>query len=102
MRTLVVEDEKHLNRMISEAILDEGYSVDSCFNGLEALELCECAEYRRAGLRVENHAARVCGKLPLSELTSGKSVYKLALVALRIFGFHDRDGYHAASAEHLL
>ena len=45
MRTLVVEDEKHLNRMISEAILDEGYSVDSCFNGLEALELCECANY---------------------------------------------------------
>lgn len=31
--------------MISEAILDEGYSVDSCFNGLEALELCECAQY---------------------------------------------------------
>ncbi len=45
MRTLVVEDEKHLNRMISEAILDEGYSVDSCFDGLEALELCECAQY---------------------------------------------------------
>ena len=45
MRTLVVEDEKHLNRMISEAILDEGYSVDSCFNGLEELELCECANY---------------------------------------------------------
>ena len=45
MRTLVVEDEKHLNRMISEAILDEGYSVDSCFNALEALELCECAQY---------------------------------------------------------
>ena len=41
MRTLVVEDEKHLNSMISEAILDEGYSVDSCFNGLEALELCD-------------------------------------------------------------
>ena len=45
MRTLVVEDEKHLNRMRSEAILDEGYSVDSCFNALEALELCECAQY---------------------------------------------------------
>lgn len=45
MRTLVVEDEKRLNRMISEAILDEGYSVDSCFNALEALELCECAQY---------------------------------------------------------
>lgn len=27
MRTLVVEDEKHLNRMISEAILDEGTAL---------------------------------------------------------------------------
>jgi two-component system, OmpR family, copper resistance phosphate regulon response regulator CusR len=45
MRALVVEDEKHLNRMISEAIIDEGYSVDSCFNGLEALELCDVTSY---------------------------------------------------------
>ena len=35
MRILVVEDEKHLNRIISEAVEDEGYSVDSCYNGLE-------------------------------------------------------------------
>lgn len=45
MRILVVEDEKHLNRIISEAMEDEGYSVDSCFNGMEALEYMECAEY---------------------------------------------------------
>ena len=45
MRILVVEDEKHLNRIISEAIEDEGYSVDSCFNGLEALDHLECAQY---------------------------------------------------------
>lgn len=45
MRALVVEDEKHLNKMISEAIIDEGYSVDSCFNGLEALELCDVTSY---------------------------------------------------------
>ena len=45
MRILVVEDEKHLNRIISEAVEDEGYSVDSCYNGLEALEYLECAEY---------------------------------------------------------
>lgn len=45
MRILVVEDEKHLNRIISEAVEDEGYSVDSCYNGAEALEYLECAGY---------------------------------------------------------
>ena len=45
MRILVVEDEKHLNRIISEAVEDEGYSVDSCYNGVEALEYLACAEY---------------------------------------------------------
>lgn len=45
MRILVVEDEKHLNKIISEAVEDEGYSVDSCYNGLEALEYLECAQY---------------------------------------------------------
>ena len=45
MRILVVEDEKHLNRIISEAVEDEGYSVDSCYNGLESLEYLECADY---------------------------------------------------------
>ena len=32
MRILVVEDEKNLNRLIAEAVEDEGYSVDRCFN----------------------------------------------------------------------
>ncbi|MBE7007789.1 MAG: response regulator transcription factor [Ruminococcaceae bacterium] len=45
MRVLVVEDEKHLNGMIAEALTDEGYSADSCYNGVEALEFMECASY---------------------------------------------------------
>ena len=45
MRILVVEDEKHLNRIISEALEDEGYSVDSCFNGADALEYALSAKY---------------------------------------------------------
>ena len=45
MRILVVEDEKHLNRIISEAMDDEGYSVDSCFNGADALEYALSAKY---------------------------------------------------------
>lgn len=45
MRVLVVEDEKHLNRIISELMEDEGYSVDSCFNGADALEYTLAARY---------------------------------------------------------
>lgn len=45
MRILVVEDEKHLNRIISEAMCDEGYSVDSCFNGADALDYALACDY---------------------------------------------------------
>lgn len=45
MRILVVEDEKRLNRIISEALEDEGYSVDSCFNGQDALDYAAGADY---------------------------------------------------------
>ena len=45
MRILVVEDEKNLNRLIAEGIEDEGYSVDRCFNGKEALDYISSAEY---------------------------------------------------------
>jgi len=45
LRILVVEDEKNINRLISEAMSDEGYTVDSCYNGLEALEYISCADY---------------------------------------------------------
>lgn len=45
MRILVAEDEKHLNSIISEAMADEGYSVDSCFNGQAALDYAMGADY---------------------------------------------------------
>lgn len=45
MRILVVEDEKNLNRIISEAMEDEGYSVDRCFNGQDALDYAMSADY---------------------------------------------------------
>ena len=45
MRILVVEDEKNLNRMLSEAMEDEGYSVDSCYNGLDALDYARGTPY---------------------------------------------------------
>lgn len=48
MRILVVEDERDLNRIISKRLGAAGYSVDSCYNGLEALDYLESAEYDAA------------------------------------------------------
>ena len=45
MRVLVVEDEKNMNRLISEAMEDEKYSVDSCINGHDALDYTLAADY---------------------------------------------------------
>ena len=45
MRILVVEDEKNMNRLISEAMEDEKYSVDSCFDGVSALDYAFAADY---------------------------------------------------------
>ena len=38
MRILVAEDEWDLNRIIKKRLEKEGYGVDSCFDGEEALE----------------------------------------------------------------
>lgn len=45
MRILVVEDEKTLNKMITKTLINTGYSVDSCFNGEEALHFLEMGEF---------------------------------------------------------
>ena len=44
MRILVVEDAKDLNRLIVKVLVKNGYSVDGCFNGEEALEYLAGAE----------------------------------------------------------
>ena len=45
MRLLVVEDEVKLNNVISKRLEKEGYSVDSCFDGEEALDFLEVGEF---------------------------------------------------------
>lgn len=45
MRVLVVEDEKYMNRIISKKLKVEGYSVDSCYNGEEALSYIKSTSY---------------------------------------------------------
>ncbi len=52
MRILVVEDEKDLNRILVKTLAAEGYSVDACYDGVEALDFLAGAEYDVAVLDV--------------------------------------------------
>lgn len=45
MRILIAEDDPDLNAIIVKKLSAEGYSVDSCLNGLEALDWMESLSY---------------------------------------------------------
>lgn len=45
MRILLAEDERDLNRIITKKLSAEGYSVDSCLDGREAIDCLVCADY---------------------------------------------------------
>ncbi len=45
MRILLAEDQKDLNELLTKRLRNENYSVDACYNGEEALDYMEGAEY---------------------------------------------------------
>ena len=45
MRLLVVEDEKYLNKTLTERLTKSGYTIDSCFDGEDALYYIENTQY---------------------------------------------------------
>ena len=45
MRLLLAEDERDLNRILTKKLTNDGYSVDSCFDGEEALDFLHMTEY---------------------------------------------------------
>lgn len=45
MRILIAEDQKDLNKILTKKLSKEGYSVDSCFDGQEALDYIRAADY---------------------------------------------------------
>ncbi len=53
MRILIAEDERDLNRIIKEHLEDEGYSVDSCFDGEQAEDFLLCADYDAVVLDIQ-------------------------------------------------
>ncbi len=52
MRILLAEDEVDMNRIIARQLTWEGYTVDACFDGQEALDYFESTEYDAAVLDV--------------------------------------------------
>lgn len=45
MRILLAEDERDLNRIITKKLSADGYCVDSCFDGQEAVDFLDAADY---------------------------------------------------------
>lgn len=45
MRLLIAEDERDLNKILTDRLKAEHYSVDSCYDGQEALDYLDSAEY---------------------------------------------------------
>ena len=84
MRILVVEDEKKLNELISSKLKLEHYSVDSCYDGTDALDYLRGAEYDAvvldimlpgmSGLDVLRHIRRKDDRTPVLLLTAKDSI----------------------------
>lgn len=45
MRLLIAEDEKNLNKILVQQLTANGYTVDACFNGEEALDFIDVTTY---------------------------------------------------------
>lgn len=84
MRILIAEDEKDLNNIINQKLTEDGYSVDSCYDGEDALYYLQNAEYDAAiidvmmpyldGFEVVNQYRSNNGKTPILFLTARDSV----------------------------
>lgn len=81
MRVLLVEDEQDLNDILCKRLKKNGYSVDSCFDGEEALEYIQAGDYdvvildimlpKQSGLEVL-HKMRASGNMTKILLLTAK------------------------------
>ncbi|MBQ9016093.1 MAG: response regulator transcription factor [Firmicutes bacterium] len=84
MRILIAEDERDLNELIRRKLTAEGYSVDACFDGEEAMDYLDAAEYdcvildimmpRRDGLQVLQQMRQRGDHTPVMFLTARDSI----------------------------
>ena len=84
MRILIAEDQKDLNKVIVKKLMKEGYSVDSCFDGEDALHFLDMASYdgvildinmpKKDGLTVLTEMRRADDHTPVLFLTARDSI----------------------------
>ena len=84
MRLLVAEDQKDLNDIITKTLTRNHYTVDSCFDGQEALDYLDMAEYdavildimmpKKNGLEVLKSLRASGNAVPVLLLTARDSV----------------------------
>ena len=84
MRILIAEDERDLNRLIARTLEKEGYGVDACLDGEEALYFLETTDYdaavldimmpKKDGLQVLKAVRARGNDLPILLLTARDSI----------------------------
>ncbi len=84
MRVLIAEDEMDLNTILNMKLADAGYSVDSCYDGQEAMLYLEAADYdlvildinmpKADGFAVLESLRRAGKKTPVLFLTARDSI----------------------------
>lgn len=84
MRILIAEDEQDLNRIIKQKLTSEGYSVDNCYDGEEAISFLDFADYdavildimmpKADGFQVLKHIRNKGKSTPVLFLTAKDSI----------------------------
>lgn len=100
MRILVVEDERDLNRVISKRLESEGYSVDRCFDGEEALDFIDVGEFD--AIIMDIMMPRINGIEVLKQMRSRNNITPVLLLTARD-GIGDRvNGLDAGADDYLV
>ena len=100
MRILVVEDERDLNRVISKRLESEGYSVDRCFDGEEALDFIDVGEFD--AIIMDIMMPRINGIEVLKQMRSRNNATPVLLLTARD-GIGDRvNGLDAGADDYLI
>ncbi len=81
MRLLVVEDEIHLNQILTKRLTKEGFSVDSCYDGEEALDFLEVGEFD--GIIMDIMMPKVDGLTVLKTLRAQKNQTPVLLLTAK-------------------
>ena len=100
MRILVVEDVRDLNRVISKRLESEGYSVDRCFDGEEALDFIDVGEFD--AIIMDIMMPRINGIEVLKQIRSRNNTTPVLLLTARD-GIGDRvNGLDAGADDYLI